>query len=462
MNQSQSPSDSKPGLLRRIRLSVIADPVIPRTEGEQKRFLIRNLVLHFRPATVPERTLRFSLTWGLGGMAAVLVLLQIGTGVLLKFVYEPTPAAAYASVQTLIHDVPFGRLIRNLHHWCAHLLVLVLLLHMLRVFFTGAFHVPRQFNWIIGLTLFGIVLAANFTGYLLPWDQLAYWAVTVSTGMLEYVPLIGNELRGMIRGGDEIGPDTLRIFYAIHTALVPVTLAMLMAFHFWRVRKAGGLVIPREPDESTIERPDRVPALPNLILREAVVALILIAMVMLWSVFMDAPLTDPANPGLSPNPTKAPWYFAGLQELLMHLHPVVAVFIVPFVLGIGLLAIPYMKYESNTNGIWFASRTGRKTGIIAATTAFIITPVLILIDELAGPGQIFSGIPLFITNGLAPILFILAVIVAFVWVIKRRFCASRNEVVQAVFIMLLVALALLTLTCVWFRAEGMVLAVPWR
>ena len=112
------------------------------------------------------------------------------TGVLLKFVYEPTPVEAYASIQTLLSGVPFGRMVRNMHHWGAHLLVVIVFLHMMRVFFTGAFHPPRQFNWIVGLALFCTVLAANLTGYLLPWDQLAYWAVTVSTGMLKYIPLI--------------------------------------------------------------------------------------------------------------------------------------------------------------------------------------------------------------------------------------------------------------------------------
>ena len=132
MNIEDSSPIEPPSLVQRILRSVIPEPVIPRTDAQRRRFLLRNLILHFRPATVPERTLRLSLTWGLGGMAAVLVLLQFGTGVMLKFVYEPTPVAAYASVQSIIHDVPFGRLVRNLHHWAAHLLVVVVFLHMLR------------------------------------------------------------------------------------------------------------------------------------------------------------------------------------------------------------------------------------------------------------------------------------------------------------------------------------------
>ncbi|MGB8427643.1 MAG: cytochrome b N-terminal domain-containing protein [Desulfobacterales bacterium] len=460
----KSPSDqppANPGLVKRIRLSIFPDPVIPRTEAERRRYLFKNLILHFRPATVPAATLRFSLSWGLGGMAAVLVLLQFGTGVLLKFVYEPTPVAAYASIQSLVSGVPFGRLIRNLHHWCAHLLALVVLLHLLRVFFTGAFHPPRQFNWIIGLALLGLVLTANLSGYLLPWDQLAYWAVTVSTGMLEYVPWFGFTLQKLIRGGPDIGPATLRIFYAVHTAVVPILLLSLMGFHFWRVRRARGLVIPRRPGTSPPGLPQRVPSLPDLLLREAVVAAALIAVVMLLAIFFDAPLSDPANPGLSPNPTKAPWYFAGLQELLLHLHPLFAVFIIPLAAAATLVTLPYLNYESDTGGIWFASRTGRIAGIAAGAAALAATPVLILCDEwLARPGHRFSGLPTAIADGVIPFVLLLAAITLFYRTARRRFSATQNEAVQTIFIFLATALAVMTVTGVWFRGAGMKLVWP--
>jgi quinol-cytochrome oxidoreductase complex cytochrome b subunit len=199
-------------------------PLIPASDTERRRFPKRFLALHFRPVTVPEPTLRFTLTWGLGGTAVVLVMVQLITGILLKFVYEPSPVSAYASIQALMTTVPFGRLVRNLHHWCAHLLVLVVFLHLLRVFFTGAFHPPRQFNWVIGLGQLGVVLLANFTGYLLPWDQLAYWAVTVSTGMLAYLPWIGPALEDVLVTGNDLSPETLRFFFALHTTVVPVLL----------------------------------------------------------------------------------------------------------------------------------------------------------------------------------------------------------------------------------------------
>ncbi|MES0447577.1 MAG: cytochrome b N-terminal domain-containing protein, partial [Desulfobacterales bacterium] len=329
MKPQKSLSSETSGYFHRIFHSIFPDPLIPKSDHERKSYLIKNLILHFRPATVPEKTLKFSLTWGLGGMSALLIFLQLGTGLLLKFVYEPTPVGAYASILTLQNEVVFGQLIRNIHHWGANLLVLVVLLHMLRVFFTGAFHPPRQFNWIIGLGLFGLVLLANFTGYLLPYDQLAYWAVTVATGMLAYIPGIGVLLQEMVRGGSDIGPATLSIFFTIHTAVVPMVLIALMAFHFWRTRKAGGLVIPRAPQEEIESKPVRVPTLPNLLVREVVVALVLLASILLFAMLFNAPLEGKANPGLSPNPTKAPWYFAGIQEMLMHFHPLFALFIIP-------------------------------------------------------------------------------------------------------------------------------------
>jgi quinol-cytochrome oxidoreductase complex cytochrome b subunit len=407
---------------------------------------------------VPEKTLRFTLTWGLGGMAAVLVLLQIGTGMLLKFVYEPSPVAAYSSIQALQNDAMFGQLIRNVHHWSANLLILIAFLHMLRVFFTGAFRPPRQFTWIIGLGLFGLVIAANFTGYLLPYDQLAYWAVTVSTGMLEYIPGLGILLQAIIRGGSEIGPASLRIFFAIHTAIIPAGLIVLMAFHFWRIRKTGGLVIPRAAGEEIEDNPTRVPTLPNLLLREMVVSLVLIAVVISVSVFFNAPLGKPANPGLSPNPTKAPWYFAGFQEILLHLHPIVTVFTIPLILLTLLLLLPYLNYDCDTQGIWFASRTGRQMAIIAAITALIVIPLLIIIDDfIIEPSNWFSGLPSEISNGLLPVVILIAAIVGFYLIMKWRFSSSNNDAVQAMIVLLVVAFVVLTVTGIWFRGQGMAL-----
>jgi len=434
---------------------------MPQSEQERKRYLIKNLILHFRPATVPIKTLRLSLTWALGGMATVLVLLQFGTGLLLKFVYEPTPVGAYNSILVLQNEVVFGQLIRNIHHWSANLLVLMVFLHMLRVFFTGAFHPPRQFNWIIGLGLFGLVLIANFTGYLLPYDQLSYWAVTVSTGMLEYIPFIGAQLQEILRGSGDIGPATLSIFFAIHTAVIPFGLVVLMAFHFWRTRKAGGLVIPRAPGKEMEVKPFRVPTLPNLLVREVVVALVLFASILIFSMVFNAPLEGKANPGLSPNPTKAPWYFVGIQEMLMHFHPLFAIFIIPILATIALLSIPYCNYQSNTSGVWFASHTGRVTAFTAALTAMLATPVGILTDAyIIDIAAWLPVLPPLIENGLIPFSVILGGCVGFYIFIKKKYGALSNEAIQAVFVLILIAFLILTVTGVWFRGPGMSLSWP--
>jgi hypothetical protein len=188
----------------------------------------------------------------------------------------------------------------------------------LRVFFTGAFHAPRQFNWVIGAASFLVILFSNFTGYLLPWDQLAFWAVTICTGMLEYIPRVGLWMQRLIQGGPEVGPGTLSNFYALHTAILPLFLLILMPFHFWRIRKAGGLVIPRQPGQSSGDHSRSVSAIPNLLLREVVAALVLFACMLVFSMLVNAPLGSKANPGLGPNPTKAPWYFMGIHYRLDH------------------------------------------------------------------------------------------------------------------------------------------------
>jgi quinol-cytochrome oxidoreductase complex cytochrome b subunit len=396
-------------------------------------------------------------------MAVVLVFLLLGTGVLLKFVYQPIPEKAYESILHLQRDVLFGRLIRNIHHWSANALIIVAFLHLLRVFFTGAFHTPRQFNWVIGSGLFLGVLFSNFTGYLLPWDQLAFWAITICTGGLEYIPWIGLWLQKLIQGGPEVGPGTLSNFYAIHTAILPAFLLILMPFHFWRIRKAGGLVIPRGPEQSSGDRGPSVPAIPNLLLREIVVALVLLASVLVFSMLFNAPLGDKANPGLSPNPTKAPWYFMGIQEMLLHFHPIFALFVIPALMLIALLALPYINYELNTAGVWFASTKGRRMALIAGVAAVIGTPLGILADEyLIEVAARLPAIPTWITNGLVPLAVLSAVIVAFYVFMQRKFAAGNTEAVQMVFVLVVAAFLVLTVTGIWFRGTGMKLVWPWN
>jgi len=447
------------GVLLRIWRSVFPRPIVPRTEKERHRTILDFFFLHMRPVRVRRSTLAYTHTFGLGGSSLVLILMMIGTGVLLMLGYEPSPERAYQSVVALKEQSLFGGLVRNIHHWSANLLVAVVLLHMLRVFFTGGFHGPRRFNWVIGLALFAAILASNFTGYLLPWDQLAYWAVTICTGMLGYVPVVGGWLQGVARGGEEIGSATLVIFYTFHTTLLPVGFVVLMGLHFWRVRKAGGVVDPRPPEDVGDGKPDYVSTLPELLLRELAAAAALIAGVMVISVFIDAPLSAAANPGMSTNPAKAPWYFVGFQELQLHFHPLFAVVVIPALLVVALLSIPYLRYGAEQSGPWFLSETGRRAGLLGATVGLMLTPALIVIDELVlQPG---SGLPTVFGRGVVPLVLLAVGLAGLRTVLLRRFEVSKAELVQTLFIFFLVVLAVLTVIGVWFRGPGMALVWPW-
>jgi quinol-cytochrome oxidoreductase complex cytochrome b subunit len=235
-----------------------------------------------------------------------------------------------------------------------------------------------------------------------------------------------------------------------------------MPFHFWRIRKAKGLVIPREPGEELSGRGESVATIPNLIVRELAVAAVLVALIAILSVLANAPLEAEANPGLSPNPTKAPWYFAGLQELLLHFHPLFAVLVIPVVIVGLLFLLPYLGYETDTAGVWFASREGRKTAVISAAAALILTPPWIIADEFGiDLAAWMPAIPTVISNGLLPAIIILAGIIGFYWWIKKKLGANNNEAVQAVYVLLLTAFAILTITGIWFRGREMALVWPW-
>jgi quinol-cytochrome oxidoreductase complex cytochrome b subunit len=464
-SKRNNPPDNtdRPGLANRVWRSIFRKPIVPRDDSDRKWVMVNALVFHFRPMRLAKTTAKYTHTWGLGGMSAVLFFLLASTGVLLMFVYEPSPGLAYDSIVSLENDVFFGQLIRNIHHWSANFLIVVVLLHLLRVYLTGAYYAPRQFNWVLGLLLLLCVLTSNFTGYLLPWDQLSYWATTIVTGMLEYVPFAGSWLQGVIRGGPDVSSATLIYFYAAHTTVVPVLIIVLMAFHFWRVRKARGVVVPRSPDVEPEENPEKVLTMPHLLLREFAVGLILIAFVMVFALLFDAPLGEAANPGMSPNPAKAPWYFLGFQELLLHFHPLFAVVLFPLLAAIGLLLIPYVRYDRDTSGVFLMSHAGRRLALVAALTALLLTPLLIVVDEFwIDLGTWLSVVPAAISIGLLPAGFLLVSLAGVYAYARKRHAAANNEAVQTLFVLLAVALVILTVTGVWFRGEGMALVWPWN
>ncbi len=461
---STAPAERR-GLGRRIWRSVFPGPVVPKTDRERAWVTFNTLLLHLRPVRLPARTLRWNHTAGLGGSALVLAGVLTATGMLMMLVYQPVPDVAYDSVVTLESGVLFGPLVRGVHYWSANLLVIVVGLHLARVFLTGGYHGPRQFNWVIGCLLAAAVAAAGFTGYLLPWDQLSYWAITIATGMLAYVPGIGHLLERLARGGAEIGPATLINFYTFHTTLLPVALIALMAWHFWRVRKARGVVMPpTRPGAPRSGAPrsgvpegdgERVLFLPHLLVREAAQALVVVALVVALAAAFGAPLGERANPGMSPNPAKAPWYFVGFQELLIHFHPLFAVVVIPLLGFAALLLVPYLTADDEPVGEWFLSATGRRTAALAAGLAFLATPLLVILDERLGGAA--GG---WIAGALAPGLALGLTLGSVYFVARRRLGATRNESVQAVAVLLAAAFLVLTVVGVWFRGEGMALVWP--
>jgi quinol-cytochrome oxidoreductase complex cytochrome b subunit len=437
---------------------------IPATDAERARTVVGTFVLHLRPVRVPEATIRFTHTFGLGGASLVLLSILALTGSLLMLGYTPVPGDAYASIERLQGEVLFGAFVRAVHHWSANLLVLVAGLHMLRVFFTGGFLEGRQLNWVVGLVLLAAIAASAFTGYLLPWDQLAFWAVTIVTGMAAYVPVVGPTLASFLRGGEEIGPATLVNYYALHTQWLPVLLFAGAGFHFWRVRKAGGVVVPPDAVRDEKGKPAQVLFLPHLLWRETAVALVLLAAVSLFSAVVRAPLGPAANPGLSLNPAKAPWYFLGFQELLVHLHPLFAVVVVPLLGAIALVSLPWLGFpKDEPRGAWFLSVTGRKTARLAALAALVATPLLVLADAaILGASGAPSGGTALLTRGVLPTAVLLAACVVALWFVRGRFGTTRLEATQALFVLLAVGFAVLTVTGIWFRGPGMKLVWPWN
>jgi quinol-cytochrome oxidoreductase complex cytochrome b subunit len=217
-----------------------------------------NVFLHLHPSKIRRHAVRLRFTWCMGGVTFLLFLVLTVTGVILMFYYRPTADHAYEDMKYLQFDVPFGMIMRNMHRWGAHAMVITVWLHMLRVFMTGSYKPPREFNWVIGVNLLVLTLLLSFTGYLLPWDQLSIWAVTVGTNMGRATPFVGHEgpfaeltnvtarydARAFLVGGRFIGEATLLRFYVLHCIFIPIIAAVLMIVHFWRIRKDGGISGP--------------------------------------------------------------------------------------------------------------------------------------------------------------------------------------------------------------------------
>jgi len=206
--------------------------------------VMNNVMYHLHPVKVKRHSVKLSYTLCLGGLSFFLFILLTVSGIFLMFYYTPTAEQAYADMEALSTSVAFGSLVRNIHRWGAHLMVLAVFLHMSRVFYHGAYKPPREFNWVVGVILLFLTLFLSFSGYLLPWDQLALWAVTVGTNMAGFTPVIGDQVKFALLGSVEVSGATLLRFYVLHVLAFPFILVIFMAIHFWRTRKDGGISGP--------------------------------------------------------------------------------------------------------------------------------------------------------------------------------------------------------------------------
>ena len=333
----------------------------PATVRQQLAAVVNNLVLHVHPTRVYSRSLKLQTTFGLGLICLYLFIIEWITGIFLMFYYEPSTGAAYGRILDLNYTIMFGRVMRNLHRWAAEAMVVAVALHMCRVFYTAAYKPPREFNWVLGVVLLVLTLALSFTGYLLPWDQLSFWAVTVGTNIVSYAPVLGPRLRFVLLGGDSVGSDALLRFYTLHVIAIPAIASLMINYHIWRVIKDGGLAHPFEKrvgEDEAATQPARadssvVPTFPQVVYAELLIFLVLMIGLMVASLVFNAPLEEEANPLRPNNPSKAPWYFLGLQELVGYSAFWGGVG-VPTLLMLYLLVLPYFDRIPRGVGVWFS------------------------------------------------------------------------------------------------------------
>ncbi len=404
----------------------------PASEREAGDSVVRNFLLHWFPAKVTRQSLSWGYSFWLGTISAVLFLILTVTGVVLMFLYVPSVERAYPSVKDIEFVASFGWFIRGLHRVAAHLMVAVVFLHMVRVFLTGAYRNTvnsqqnRPLNWVVGVALLLATLLLSFTGYLLPWDQLAFWAITVGTNIASAAPLVGEPLRFALLGGNTIDQNALLRFYVLHCFFLPALVLLLFSYHMWRVRKDGGLACADHLALSESAREDAplrsktysllgiaggtsvhvqtalveedrycVASSPNLARRLALVILGTFVASSLLALAVRAPLEEAANPSVTPNPAKAPWYFLWLQELVTDTTfriggwtvsgALIGGIVIPALLVVWLLAVPWLdKTAMSAVGVWWAAAR-RKHNILFLAVVAVIAILTIVGTYLRGP-----------------------------------------------------------------------------
>ena len=449
-----------------------------------------NLFLHIHAARTHRYNFKPSFTMGLGVASAALFGILVITGVLLMVYYKPSVGGAYNSIKDIHFAVPGGKLIRNVHRWAAHGMVLAVLLHMARVFFTGSYRHPRQFNWMIGMALFAITLGLSFTGYLLPWDQLAFWATTIGAQIagspteltdalgVTGVADIGGMQKRLLLGADVVGEEALVRFYFLHCVFLPLALTTLIGVHFWRIRKDGGMSRPDDVTDAMLkgtprderaemafptrgktyglmclvkgDRPSKpqgpeqtVPSWPHLFNAEMAIFALMLAAMILLGLFFNAPLKEAANAAVPENPAKAPWYFLGLQELVSYSAFMGGVAI-PAIAVLGLMLIPFLDRRPGRSGVWFPDQgewtVFRQSAYFSAAVCVVM---LIFTINFGWLRSWFPGIPQLIIILVNPGTVITAIFVWWSLRVLRRSGSTRLGAV-AVFTCFLVGFTILT------------------
>ncbi len=331
-------------------MRAIARGALPdRTPDPRRRMRVTSFLLHLRPASYRRGSTWLRHTWWLGWLSVYFLVLEVVTGLLLMLFYAPTPERAYGDMVRIITVVPFGSLVRDLHRLGAEGLVCVSVLHMARVFFTGAYKGPRRFTWLTGVVLLALCLGLSFTGYLLPWDQLAYWAVTIGTSVAAAVPLVGAQLNLLLRGAPEIWDEGLLRFYQLHVVGLPLLAALVLFVHYYKVARQHSISLPAVVHEGQLTPAERrraleaVPLIPDILRQElARATAVTFVLVLAAAVVYDAPLGPPADPLTTPLHATAPWFFLWLQGLLKLGDARTMGVLLPTVAGVLLLVLPWL------------------------------------------------------------------------------------------------------------------------
>ena len=424
-------------------------------------------------------SLRPGFTLGLGFLSFSLFLILIATGVLLMVYYVPSVEQAYGSVKDISTVVTGGRYIRNIHRWGAHGMVVTVVLHLLRVLFTSAYTGTRRVNWLVGILLLCLTVLFSFSGYLLPWDQLAFWAVTIAANIVastrEFTDLVGitavfdpgGFVRRLLLGGDSVGQDALTRFYLLHVVLLPITTVVLIGVHFWRIRKSDGLSLPAGADEivlreqgftkgavleeARLRREHTVLSWPTALWAEGAVLLFAVAALMLSAILVDAPLLAPADISIPENPAKSPWYFLGVQELVSYSAFTGGV-LLPVLLLVAFIAVPFVDREEQGIGYWFGGRLGKSIVARSTVVAFVLTVGMMAIT-IGGGWQWTRSAPAVVALIANPGSILATLYGAWSWYVLRS-TASTKMGVFALASCCLTGCIIITFVGIWLRGPN--------